>query len=128
MKNSLTQYLFENSEKFPDKTSIIDGDRTISFAELISSAKKLAYFFTKNGVRRGDRVVVCLKNSIETVICFWAALIADATVSIIDNKQSIAKVKYITEDSAATVLVVHDQDKMPFLDNVDSLFIVNFYN
>ena len=108
MNNSLVQYLLKSAELSPEKLAIISDQGEISYQDLKESSVRLAHYLQQNGVKRGDRVVICLKNSIETVIGFWAVLMADAVVSIIDYKQSPEKVKYILEDSGASALISAD--------------------
>ncbi len=114
MYNSLTEYLINSAEKYPEKLAIEFQNQTLSYSQLLHAAKKWACFLKMKQLQRGDRVVVCTGNCIEAVICFWGTLLADCVISIIDNHQNEDKIAYILNDSSAKVLVVQDQKLYSF--------------
>jgi amino acid adenylation domain-containing protein len=63
----------------PDAVALIEPARQISYAELERSANRCAHLLRDHGVRRGDRVVIALENSIEMVSAYLGALKAGAT-------------------------------------------------
>lgn len=65
------------AEISPDKTALIwcndyDQERIISFKELKEYTDKTANFFKKQGIKKGDRVMLTLKSRYE----FWFCIIA----------------------------------------------------
>lgn len=76
MKNfdSLTvdQILERAADKVPDKTAVVDGDQRKTYKELNSMADALAVGLAEIGFKKGDRVAIYMKNSLEFVAAFYA--------------------------------------------------------
>lgn len=104
---NLTQIL-ENQAK-PSKTAIIDGGRNISYQELKVLSHQFVVLFTNNGLKRGDRIAIHLRRSIESVAALYAAwhlgVIAVLVNDVLKNKQ----VQYIVSHAEATLLVTERQ-------------------
>ena len=98
-------YLIESEKKFGEKNAVINSGSELSYSELLEKSKGMAYFFRENGVERGDKIVISLGNSIETIVCFFGAFLADAVVSIIDHNQTVDKIEYIINDAQARIFV-----------------------
>ncbi|CAN0340449.1 unnamed protein product [Chrysoparadoxa australica] len=56
--NSIVEGFFKSSANNPDKTAIIWGDEKVSYAEVSDNILKVAGFLDKEGVSKGDRVVL----------------------------------------------------------------------
>ncbi len=76
MKNfdSLTvgQVLERAAGQVPDKTAVVDGDRRKTYKELNSMVNDLAAGLAEIGFKKGDRVAIYMKNSLEFVVAFYA--------------------------------------------------------
>jgi acyl-CoA synthetase (AMP-forming)/AMP-acid ligase II len=76
MKNfdSLTvgQILERAADQVPDKTAVVDGDQSKTYKELNSMVDALAAGLAEIGFKKGDRVAIYMKNSIEFVVAFYA--------------------------------------------------------
>jgi len=58
----------------PDRTALLDGDRTETYAGIDSLAGRLAAVLREQGLRRGDRVFMAAGNSIESVAAYYGVL------------------------------------------------------
>src|SRR5688572_27753819 len=58
------------------KIAIVDGARRISYAELLEQSSSLAARLQAAGVKRGDRVAIFLRRSIEAVAALFATHLA----------------------------------------------------
>lgn len=125
MRNSLTDYLFDSAEAYTHKTAVITYNSEIDFTSLKEMSMNLSHFFIEKGIKRGDRILICIKNSIDAIVSFWAGLIADAVVSIIDHHMPEEKIKYIINDSGASAIIIHDIDKYKYLHNYERLLILD---
>ena len=80
MQDRLTQYknfhrfLLENAEHLGSKHYIISVDqgKRITFDQMNSYCNRIANFLKAEGVKKDDRISVIGKNSIETMIIFYA--------------------------------------------------------
>ena len=55
------------AESRPDSIAVVDGERSFTYGELDRLANQLANLLRTQGVRRGDRVGLCLEKSFEAV-------------------------------------------------------------
>jgi long-chain acyl-CoA synthetase len=66
--------LEESAAGQPDATALIEGARVASYAELDRQANRFAHVLLGAGVRRHDRVVIALENSIELAVAYFGTL------------------------------------------------------
>jgi amino acid adenylation domain-containing protein len=103
----LHDYLADSARRLPDKIALVAGGQRLSYGEIDARANALAETLLRAGVERGDRVLVLLDNGPEAVVAFWAALKANAIVSMINPQTKTDKLAYILNDSGAAALVTH---------------------
>ena len=78
----LVQDFLQNSaERFPDKTALVCDDQRLTYAEIEARTNRLAHALIAHGVQRSDRVVICLPNSVETVVAIFGILKAAGHLS-----------------------------------------------
>jgi acyl-CoA synthetase (AMP-forming)/AMP-acid ligase II len=72
--DSLTvgQVLERAADQVPDKTAVVDEDRRKTYKELNSMVDALAAGLAEIGFKKGDRVAIYMKNSLEFVVAFYA--------------------------------------------------------
>ena len=89
----------------PHKAALIFGGLSFTYAELDSSANRLAHALRDRGVKRGDRVVVFLDNRPETVVALFAVSKADAAFVVVHRGTKERKLAHIVNDCSATAIV-----------------------
>jgi yersiniabactin salicyl-AMP ligase len=68
---SLGEHLREWAKKYKDKIAIIEGDKRLTYMEFDLKVDQLSIKFINMGIKKGDRVVVQLPNTISFVVnCF----------------------------------------------------------
>ena len=67
-------FLESGAKRFPDKTALIHGDVRATYGEINNYSNQLCLWLVDQGVSRGDRVVLLLKNSLEYVVSYYAIL------------------------------------------------------
>lgn len=105
MSFTLHSLLERSADRFPDHPAVVDGARTITYAELDLAATRLANTLSELGVRRGDRVGLYLEKSIEAVIGIYGILKTGAAYVSIDVKAPIERSTYIAGDCGMEVMV-----------------------
>ena len=63
-----------------DATAVIEGDVSVTFAELATAAGRVAAGLRERGVRPGDRVVTQLPNWWESVVVSWGVFLSGAVL------------------------------------------------
>jgi amino acid adenylation domain-containing protein len=102
----LHDLMFDSARRVPAKTAITSGRETITYGELADRVTGLATTFAHEGIERGDRIVIFAENGIDTVIAFWAALVANAVPVILHPQTKAEKLAYVIADTGARALVV----------------------
>lgn len=102
----LVQHFLEYSaERIPDKVALIYNDQRLTYREIDSLANQLAASLIDIGVKRQDRVVIFLDNSIESVISLFGILKMGAIFIVLNPTMKSKKLNYILNDSSASVLI-----------------------
>ncbi len=103
--------VFHNAEvsaaRYPDKPFLVFYDTTVSFAEFMDEAQRLAGFLQHEcGVKAGDRVLLCMQNSPQWVLAFYAILRANAVVVPVNPMNRTDELRHYVDDCQATTAFV----------------------
>jgi long-chain acyl-CoA synthetase len=92
----------------PHAVAILEGDRTLTWAELGERVARLAGALRQLGVTKGDRVAVLMQNSVRYLELYLAVGWAGAIVVPLNIRWSVAENRSALEDCAARLLVIDD--------------------
>ncbi|MEU0071910.1 type I polyketide synthase [Streptomyces sp. NPDC006332] len=101
----LPELLKAHAEASPSRVAFADGHRAVTYAELERRTGRLAAHLARTGLRRGDRVAICLGDRVELVESVLAAVRAGAVGVPLNPRSSDAELAHFLEDSDASVLV-----------------------
>jgi long-chain acyl-CoA synthetase len=107
IRSSLTQFLEVAVEKHRDNVALTQGERKISYGELLDLTEKLAAAFSEAGIQRGDRVGLMLPNCPEYVVGFFGAMRIGATATQVNPLYVGRELEHIFNNSGSETLVVH---------------------
>jgi fatty-acyl-CoA synthase len=106
---SLWHNLAVSALRFPDKPALVFFDQTLSYAELLQQAERLAATLHRLGVRKGDRVLLNLQNCPQWVIAHFAILRANAVVVPVNPMNRAEELKhYITNPDVKVAITAAD--------------------
>lgn len=111
-KMLVQEFLEDSAGRLPGKTALIDGENSLTYSDIDEKADRLAFALRELGVERGDRVVIFLDNSAETVIGLFGILKADGVFVVVNNTTKPEKLSYILNNCRATAIIT-DKRKMP---------------
>lgn len=98
--------MFEFSvSRFPENIAIVTEDRRYTYREFNSQINKLAVSLQDLGVKKGDRVVIILKNRLEAVAFYWAIQKVGAVFTPINFRLSTEEVTYCVDDAEAKFVI-----------------------
>ncbi|UWZ81922.1 class I adenylate-forming enzyme family protein [Occallatibacter riparius] len=100
------EFLEDSARVFPSKVALICGKSRYTYAEIDAQANRVAVALLEAGVQRGDRVVVLLPNTAETVIALFGILKAGAVFVLLNATTKPDKLMYIVNNCQAVALVV----------------------
>ncbi|MGD8191463.1 class I adenylate-forming enzyme family protein [Brevibacillus ginsengisoli] len=103
---TISALLERAAQQRPDKEAIYDLKRRLTYRELQAEAEALACALVQRGVRKGDRIGVCLPNWHETVTIYFAAARVGAIVVPFNTRYRAHEVAYIVQNSGAKIVFV----------------------
>lgn len=98
-------FLEVSAARLSGKVALVCEERRVTYGQLDAMADRLANYLIKSGVVRGDRVVICLNNSVEAVVSIFAALKASAVFVVVNRTTKTDKLRYILNNCRATALI-----------------------
>lgn len=111
-----------------DALSDLNADNTITYAELTERIARMHVLFRNAGIRRGDKIALCAKNSSHWAVVFLSALTYGAVSVPILHEFSHDSIHYLVTHSDAKLFFVDtpiwngiDPGKMPILDGIFDL-------
>lgn len=107
IRGSLTEFLEEAVEKYRDNGALTQGEREISYGELLDLTERLAAALSEAGVRKGDRVGLMLPNCPEYVIGFFGTTRIGATATQVNPLYFGRELKHIFNNSGSETAIVH---------------------
>ena len=102
----------------PDAPALTYQDATLSYRELAALVGAAAAGLRRIGVRRGDRVLVCLEKRLETVVAMLAVSAAGGVLVPVNPAFKPGQVAYVAADCAGLVLITSVERSRPLLDEL----------
>ena len=123
MRIHLIQLFEETVGKYPEKTAVIDKDRTISFSDLRRQAMLTATTIAKLGISQNRPIGVFLDKSIESVYADLAILYAGDFYMNLDIKTPAERIRNILELTEPAA--IPNSVKLILLDETDNEIAVD---
>ncbi|KMS77169.1 DNA-binding protein [Streptomyces viridochromogenes] len=99
------ELLKEHAARAPRRIAYADSSRSVTYAELERRTRALGACLTRTGLRRGDRVALCLGNRVETVESCLAVLRAGMVGVPLNPRSSDAELAHFLRDSGAAFVI-----------------------
>jgi len=106
---TLGQVLEKAAVESPDKVAIIDADARIMYSQLNAMADALSVSLAEMGFKKGDRVAIYMKNSLELVTAFYALQKIGVIVVWLNAIYRISEAEFILKNSEARGLFIFSQ-------------------
>ncbi|MUV39381.1 Long-chain-fatty-acid--CoA ligase [Lentibacillus sp. JNUCC-1] len=104
----LHAFLLSSAESYPKKKALHFMGKDMSYEELLGEAKQMAGYFQRLGVSKGDRISIMLPNCPQSVIAYYGALMAGATVVQTNPLYTERELEYQLKDSGSKIIVCLD--------------------
>lgn len=123
---SFNQYIEDSVIKFWDKDAFTDyKGATLQFHDVARKIEKLHIMFENSGVKRGDKIALCGRNSSHWAVAFLATLTYGAIAVPVQNEFTPEQIHNIVNHSESKLLFVGDvvctqvnPDMMPVLEGI----------
>ena len=106
-----------SARKYPDKTALICGDRTLTYRELNIRVNRLANGLLDRGLRKGDRIAVLFHNSIEFIELYFALAKSGGIFVPINNLLREGELKGVLQYIEPRLLFI-DPDYQQMIENL----------
>ncbi|MCB1026655.1 MAG: acyl-CoA synthetase [Microthrixaceae bacterium] len=101
--------LFERAvDAVPERTAVVCGDRSLTFAEFDAEANRLAHHLMGEGIGAGDHIGIYAQNSVEWMVAMVAAFKIRGVPININFRYVEDELVYLF-DNADLVALVHDR-------------------
>ena len=105
---------------FPEWEFIVFNDERYSFQDIHKKAAQTANALKDVGVKKGDRVAICMANNPEYIISFMAITSMGAVCVLLNSWWVPSEISYGLENSEASILI-GDQKRLQGLEKFTEL-------
>ena len=99
-------FLLRSVAVFPGKVAVVDGARSLTWAELADHVAHAAGALRAAGIESGDRVAVLAPNTLPCLAAHFSVPLRHAVLVTINIRLAAAEIQYILEHSGAKLLIV----------------------
>ena len=107
-EGSLYDAVFESALKYPLNVAIEYQNTQISYKQLIKRINRCAKALKYYGVKKGDRVTICMPNTPEEVVMFYAINEVGAVANMIHPLSSEKEIEYYLNKSNTKLMLCID--------------------
>ncbi len=107
----LHEFLDRAARSRPDSLAVGHGDATLTYRELRQASRRIATWLHRQGVRRGDRVVVVVPVDLLMPALLYGCSRAGAVFSVLNPQSPEVAITHVVED-CEPVLVLRDLDEV----------------
>jgi long-chain acyl-CoA synthetase len=115
------RHVFEAGRAFADREFLVYDDERATYEAFARATITLARQLQADGVKKGDRVAVIMRNLPEWPVAFFAGILAGAIVTPLNAWWTGAELEYGLADSGAKVAIVDDERFGRIADYLDTL-------
>jgi len=105
---SLVDSLLLSATMYPDNVAIIYYNVAITYTELMEKIKKAAKSLKSIGIKEGDMVTICMPNTPESVIMFYAINMVGAVANMIHPLSSEKEIEFFLNESKSKAILTID--------------------
>jgi fatty-acyl-CoA synthase len=94
---------------YGDQPAVVDGERSLTFAELDDRANRVGNALLASGLAKGDRVAVLTENRMEWFDSAYGLFKSGLVGLSLNPRLAPAEISYLLEDSGASLVIVSEQ-------------------
>ncbi|MCH2546314.1 MAG: acyl-CoA synthetase [Alphaproteobacteria bacterium] len=125
------QFIERTAQIYPDRTSVIHGDKQFTWKQTYARCRQLASALQKKGIVRGQTVAVLANNTPEHIEAHYGIPMCGAVITSLNTRLDAALIAFQLIHSEAKVLIVDRQysaqvqealemlDKAPLIIDID---------
>lgn len=106
---TLVHALDEAVHRHPDVPAVVEGDRSVTYAELAELVEAAAAALAARGFTPGDRLAVALRNSLDAIVAIWACARGGYVFVGLPTRMQPAQWTYVLQHSAPRLALAHPE-------------------
>ncbi len=116
-KQTLLEFLTATADAHAQDEALVISGKRLTWAELRDNVREVGQGLRALGIRRGDHVAVCMGNSLEWVIFFYAAASIGAVTVPVNTRFKADEMLYCLKQADVKLLFITDRFlKINFID------------
>jgi len=116
-KQTLATALARVARERATQDALVIAGRRVTYGDLWQSVQQVARGLYESGIRRGDRVAVCMQNSVEWVLCFYGAATIGAVTIPVNTRFKAEELEYCLRQADVRLLLIVERFlKIDFID------------
>lgn len=120
IQRALHQFLDNSARKYPDRIALDEpGVGTITYRDLASLSDDLRDRLYHLGVRRGDRVGVYMRKSIDAVAAIFGVLKTGAAYVPVDPGSPVSRIAYIFNNCSVKAVILENRSEKNLAAEID---------
>ena len=121
------RFIWELTAAHGDKKYLVYEDESYTYNEVHAQVRKLAHYLVSQGVQRGDRVALSMRNYPEWVVGYWATVSLGAAAVGMNAWWTPTEMEYALNDSKPKVLIVDDErlDRFTQIPNAPATHVIS---
>jgi len=112
--------VFEASAAFADRVYMVNENERVTFDAHRRAVSQMAKRLVADGVKKGDRVAIIMRNLPEWSVAFWASILAGAIVTPLNAWWTGPELEYGLVDSGTTVAIADAERWERLREHVDN--------
>ena len=106
---TLADALTRDAELFPQQEALVISGRRLTYGELQAQVEEMVRGLRALDCKRGDHVAVCMGNTIEWVVFFYAAATIGAVTVPVNTRFKADELAYCLKQADVKILFVADR-------------------
>lgn len=107
----LSDLLASAAQQYPERDALVADGQTLSYAALQREAKQLCVALGQAGVRRGDRVLLCLDNGLALSVALWGCLAAGCVIVPVHGSTKAERLRFLIQDAKPALVLTSDAQR-----------------
>ncbi|MGB0524987.1 MAG: amino acid adenylation domain-containing protein, partial [Flammeovirgaceae bacterium] len=106
-QTNLVAQFEQQAAKSPDATALYFQNEAVSYHEFHRKVNQFAHYLKKQGVKKGDKVGICLERSVEMLVSIFGVLKVGAVYVPIDPQYPDTRVDFMLADAGIQVVITN---------------------
>lgn len=101
----LSEILLRNAEEYPDRTAVIQDERTLNYREMNREVNRLANALKKHGLKKGNRAALLMRGSADWLLFLYACQKIGVALVLIHLRQLPEEILRMMTLADANILI-----------------------